>query len=166
MRKIECLTWVFAFLLMVAADAMAQKLPGQGADACTLVAKAEIEKLFGVTLADGRKDPSIQTPGHQSACDFARSGGVGQIRVLLRHDTTPLVAGPEKATGKGSASLRYVKGLGDTAYFMDAGDLGTVLNVYRGGHDLILVSAMFVGSAAKVSPPVEKLARLVVDRWK
>jgi hypothetical protein len=166
MRKLVCFVSGFALFVIWAADAVAQKLPGQGADACTLVQKAEIEKLFGVTLADGRKDPNIQTPGHQSVCDYARTGGPGQIRILMRHDTTPLVAGSEKAATRGGAGLRYVKDLGDTAYFMDAGDIGTVLNVYRGGHDLIVVSAMAMGSAAKVSPPVEKLARLVVDRWK
>ena len=64
MRAIPACLTVCALLLLAAASAAGQaKLPGQGAEACTVASKAEIEKTLGVKLADGEKPPKLQTPG-------------------------------------------------------------------------------------------------------
>jgi hypothetical protein len=52
------------------------------------------------------------------------------------------------------------------AFFTDVFGMGAGLNVFRGDYDYVLVSAMAAGAPDKVSPTLEKLARLVLDRWK
>jgi len=141
--------------------------PGKGADACTLVSKAEIEQALGVKLQDGKREPRMQNPGVLSSCDYPTGGG-GQVGILVRQNPTKYVVGTEKAEfEKQGMKLEYVKGLGTTAAFIDMFGMGKGLIVFRGDYDYVQVSAMMSGIDKKVLPErLEKLTRLVLDRWK
>lgn len=156
------------FLMFAVAQAYVQqsKSPGNGADACALVSKAEIEKIMGVSLSDGQKAPNLQRQGLLSTCDYAISEG-GQISILLRQNKVKYVAGSEKAEfEKAGMKLRYAQGLGDVAFFSDMPGLGTGLNVFRGDFDFILITATNAGAVDKISPNLEKLAQIIIERWK
>lgn len=165
-RSCLCLLVPICLLTSVVASAQS-KPPGKGADACTLVAKAEIEQALGVKLQEGTRKPAMQNPGVLSSCDYD-SGGGGQVAVLIRQNPTKYVAGSEKAEfEKQGMKPRYVTGLGTTAAFIDMFGMGTGLFVFRGDYDYIQVSAMMTGIDAKALPArLEKLARLVLERWK
>jgi hypothetical protein len=148
--------------------ALAQgKPPGRGADACALVSKVEIEQALGVTLGDGTKNPNMQNPGVLSSCDYTTPGG-GQVGILIRRSSVKYVVGSEKAAfEKQGLKLRYLTGLGTTAFFIDMFGMGTELGIFRGDYDYAQVSAMATGgNAAKTASGLEKLGRLVLDRWK
>jgi hypothetical protein len=166
MRKLTYFISAIALFWICAGNATAQKAPGKGADACTLVTKAEIEKLLGVTLSDGKPNPLVQNPGVLSSCDFEKPGG-GQLSIIIRRNPIKYVVGAEKAEfEKHGLKLRYVTGLGTTAFFTDLGDFGTIINVFRGDYDFVSVTATMLGSPQKISPQVEKVARAVLDAWK
>jgi hypothetical protein len=141
--------------------------PGKGADACTLVSKAEIEEAMGLKLQDGKKNPNMQNAGVLSSCDYSTQSG-GQVSILIRQNPTKYVPGTEKAEfEKQGMKLTYLKGLGTTAALMDMMGMGSGLIVFRGDYDYVQVSAMMSGVDGKLLPPrLEKLTRLVLDRWK
>lgn len=147
--------------------ALAQgKPPGQGADACTLVSKAELEQTFAVKLGDGKKNPSMQNPGVLSSCDYATSGG-GKVSVLIRLTAVKYVVGSEKAefAKQGGMKLKYTTGLGTTAFFIDMFGMGTRLGIFRGDYDYVQLSAMATGdNEAARAAALTKIATLVLDR--
>jgi hypothetical protein len=159
-----------ALLLLVMTPALASaqgKPPGKGADSCALVTKAEIEQAIGVKLKDGVKEPKMQNPGVLSSCDYKSDAGAA-VSILIRQNPTKYVAGTEKdAFEKQGMKLDYIKGLGTTAAFIDMYGMGKGLIVFRGDYDYLQVSAMMTGVDAKVLPDrLEKLTRLVLERWK
>jgi hypothetical protein len=141
--------------------------PGKGADACTLVSKAEIEDAIGLKLQDGKKDPKMQNPGVLSSCDYSTQSG-GQVSILIRQNPTKYAPGTEKAEfEKQGMKLKYATGLGTTAFFIDMFGMGTSLGVFRGDYDYVQLSAMGTGGAeAARSAALAKAAKLVLDRWK
>ena len=154
------------FGLLAVSAASAQPAPGKGAEACALVPKAEIEQIVGTKLVDGKKKTRMQNPGVLSSCDYESAGG-GQVGVLIRRNAVKYVPGSEKAEfEKQGMKIRYVKGIGTTAFFIDMFGMGTGMSVFRGDYDYVQVSAMAVSTPEKVSPAVEKLTRLVLERWK
>ncbi len=160
-RSCVCLA-VLGFVAFLPAIASAQA-PGKGADACSIVSKAEIEQALGVKLQDGQKDPKMENPGVLSSCDYGLADG-GTVSVLLRRNATKYVPGTEKAEfEKQGMKLRYTNGLGTTAAFIDMMGVGTGLFVFRGDYDYLQVSAMLT----KIAPEkLEGIARLVLTRWK
>ena len=159
-----------ALLLLILTPVLAfaqGKPPGKGADACTLASKTEIEQTIAVKLQDGVKNPKMQNPGVLSSCDY-KTGDGGTVSVLIRQNPTKYVPGTEKdAFEKQGMKLRYVNGLGTTAAFIDMFGMGTGMFVFRGDYDYVQVSAMMVGGDAKTLPDrIEKLTRLVLERWK
>jgi hypothetical protein len=159
---------ILLFLLLAAARLVAQQAqsPGNGADACALVPKAEIEKIMGISLIEGTKDEKMQRQGVLSTCDYSTSDG-GQLSILIRQTKVKYVPGSEKTEfEKAGMTLRYVEGLGAAAFFSDIAGLGTGLNVFRGDYDYVLITAMSVGPVEKISPNMEKLARILLERWK
>jgi hypothetical protein len=158
---------VFLCLLTPAMASAQAKAPGKDADACTVVSKVEIEQVLGLKLKDGAKKPNMQNPGVLSTCDYALDGG-GEVSVLIRQNARKYVPGTEKAEfEKQGMKLRYITGLGTTAAFIDMFGMGTGLIVFRGDYDYVQLSAMSTGVDAKALPDrLEKLARLVLERWK
>jgi hypothetical protein len=167
MRRPVDLT-VIALLLLAAAGAAEQgKPPGQGADACTLVSKVEIEQTLGVKLADGVKNPSQQTPGVVSTCNYKTSDG--QVMIAIRHR-------PIKYQGTATLDAKnqgvrqgHIEGLGRDALLTEtsAGESRVEsLSIFRGDYDLITV--LFVGSSPvkPISAAMEKLGRMLLDAWK
>jgi hypothetical protein len=167
MRRIAGLILSFMFLMMAAAAANAQgKPPGDGADACTLISRAEIEEIMGIKLSDGEKTSNLQKKGILSTCDYSTAEG-GQVSMLIRQTSVKYLPGSEKAEfEKTGMKLRYAQGLGDTAFFADMAGTGTGLNIFRGDHDFVLITAMGIGPLEKVSPNMVKLAHILLDRWK
>lgn len=162
--------WIvtIAFFISAAAQPYAQQIqsPGNGVDACTLISKAEIETIMGASLGDGKQPPSLQKQGSMSSCDFAISEG-GQISIVLQKTKEKYVTGSEKARfEKAGMTFRYTQGLGDVAFFIDMSSLGTGLMAFRGDYDSFLITAMNSGPKEKVEPKLEKLARLLLERWK
>jgi hypothetical protein len=163
-RKPAYLT-VFALFLLAAADAAGQaKLPGQGADACTVVSKAEIEKTLGVKLADGEKNPSLQTPGVVSTCNYKRSDG-GFVTIAIRHRPIKYEGTATVDAKKQGVQQGHIAGLGRDALLTEADGLEN-LTIFRGDYDFINVMAMGSISVKPASAAVEKLGRIVLDGWK
>jgi hypothetical protein len=158
-----------AMLLFSAMPAFAQTkgaAPGKGADACALVTKAEIQQAFGVQVNDGTKNPRMQNPGVLSSCDYQGAGGES-ISVLIRQNAVKYVPGTEKPEfEKQGMKLRPAPGIGASAFYMDMFGMGTGSVVFRGDYDYVQVSAMNAGAAKKVEAGVEKITRMVLDRWK
>ena len=164
MRKPAYFT-VFALLLLAAADAAGQaKLPGQGADACTVVSKAEIEKTLGVKLADGEKNPNLQTPGVVSTCNYKISDG-GFVTIAIRHRPIKYQGTATMDAKKQGVEQGHIAGLGRDALLTEASGLEN-LTIFRGDYDFINVMAMGSISVKPASAAVEKLGRLVLDGWK
>ncbi len=163
-RKPAYLT-VFALLLLAAADAAAQaKLPGQGADACTVVSKADIEQTLGVKLADGEKNPNLQTPGVVSTCNYKRSDG-GFVTIAIRHRPIKYEGTATVNAKKQGVEQGHIAGLGRDALLTEADGLEN-LTIFRGDYDFINVMAMGSISVKPASAAVEKLGRMVLDGWK
>jgi hypothetical protein len=164
MRKPAYLT-VFAFLLLAAADAAGQaKLPGQGADACTLVSKAEIEQTLGVKLADGVQNPSLQKPGVRSDCDYKTSDG-GIVTIAIQHRPIKYEGTATVDAKKQGVQQGHIPGLGRDAFLTEASGIWS-LSIFRGDYDYINVTVMGSISVKPASAAVEKLGRIVLDRWK
>jgi len=163
-RKPAYLT-VFALFLLAAADAAGQaKLPGQGADACTVVSKAVIEQTLGVKLADGEKNPSLQTPGVVSTCNYKISDG-GFVTIAIRHRPIKYQGTATVDAKKQGVEQGHIAGLGRDALLTEASGLEN-LTIFRGDYDFINVMAMGSISVKPASAAVEKLGRLVLDGWK
>ena len=156
---------VFALLLLAAADAAGQaKLPGQGADACTVVAKAEIEKTLGVKLADGVQNPKLQTPGVVSDCNYKISDG-GIVGIAIRHRPIKYEGTATVDAKKQGVEQGHIAGLGRDALLTEGSGIEN-LTIFRGDYDLINVMVMGSISVKPASAAVEKLGRLVLDGWK
>jgi hypothetical protein len=163
-RKPAYLT-VFALFLLAAADAAGQaKLPGQGADACTVVSKAVIEQTLGVKLADGEKNPNLQTPGVVSTCNYKISDG-GFVTIAIRHRPIKYEGTATVDAKKQGVEQGHIAGLGRDALLTEASGLEN-LTIFRGDYDFINVMAMGSISVKPASAAVEKLGRLVLDGWK
>jgi hypothetical protein len=164
MRRSAYLT-VFALLLLAAADAAGQaKLPGQGADACTVVSKAEIEKTLGVKLADGVQNPKLQTPGVVSDCNYKISDG-GIVGIAIRHRPIKYEGTATVDAKKQGVEQGHIAGLGRDAFLTEASGIEN-LTIFRGDYDMINVMVMGSVSVKPASAAVEKLGRLVLDGWK
>jgi hypothetical protein len=159
---------VSALLLLAAADAAGQaKPPGQGADACAVVSKAEIEQALGVKLTDGVKDPAQQTPGVVSTCSYKTSDG-GRVTIAIRRRPIKYegsaTVGPNKQVQQG-----HIQGLGRDALLTEtsAGETSVEsLSIFRGDYDNINIVFMGSSPVKPISAAIEKLGRLVLDGWK
>ena len=155
---------VFALLLLAAVDAAGQaKLPGQGADACTVVSKAEIEQTLGVKLADGEKPPRLQEPGVVSTCNYKISGGIVSIAIRhrpIKYEGTATVDAKKQGVEQG-----HIAGLGRDAFLTEASGIEN-LTIFRGDYDMINLMVMGSIPVKPASAAVEKLGRLVLDGWK
>jgi hypothetical protein len=170
MRELAYLT-VFALLLLAAANAAEQgKPPGQGADACAVVSKAEIEQALGVKLTDGVKNPRLQTPGVVSTCDYKTSGGgkvtIASRRRPIKYEGTATVDAKRLGVQQG-----HIPGLGRDALLTEVSAGETLvenLNVFRGDYDMININVLIMGSSPvkPVSAALEKLGHMVLDGWK
>jgi hypothetical protein len=164
MRRLAYRT-VFTFLLLAAAGAAEQaKPPGQGADACTLVSKAEIEQTLGVKLADGEKNPSLQTPGVVSTCNYKTSDG-GMVTIAIRRRPIKYQGTATVDAKKQGVQQGHIQGLGRDALLTEASGMEN-LSIFRGDYDYINVLIMGSTSVKPVSAAIEKLGRIVLDRWK
>jgi len=163
MRKPAYFT-VFALLLLAAAGAAEQaKPPGQGADACSLVSKAEIEQTLGVKLADGERNPRLQTPGVVSTCSYKTSDGMVTIAIRrrpIKYEGTATVDAKKQGVQQG-----HIQGLGRDALLTEVSGVES-LSIFRGDYDNINLLITGSISVKPVSAAIEKLGRLVLDRWK
>jgi hypothetical protein len=156
---------VFALLLLAAVGAAGQaKLPGQGADACTVVSKAEIEQTLGVKLADGEKPPKLQTPGVVSTCNYKISGG-GIVGIAIQHRPIKYEGTATVDAKKQGVEQGHIAGLGRDAFLTEASGIEN-LTIFRGDYDLISVMVMGSIPVKPASAAVQKLGRLVLDGWK
>ncbi len=168
MRKLAYLT-VFALLTLAAVNAAQQaKPPGQGADACAVVSRAEIEQTLGVKLTDGVKNPALQTPGVVSTCNYKTSDG-GQVTIAIRHRPIKYEGTATVDAKKQGVQQGHIAGLGRDALLTEASAGETSienLSIFRGDYDFITVT--FVGSSPvkPISAAIEKLGRMVLDGWK
>ncbi|MGA2773910.1 MAG: hypothetical protein ABSG26_24195 [Bryobacteraceae bacterium] len=166
MRRPAYLT-VFGLLLLATADAAEQqaKLPGQGADACALVSKAEIEQTLGVKLGDGEKNPSLQTPGVVSTCDY-KTSDFGQVIIVIRRRQIKYEGTATVESKKLDVKQGHIPGLGRDAFLTETAGMAWSLSIFRGDYDFIGVSVIGVTPTAPASAAIEKLGRMVLDRWK
>jgi hypothetical protein len=165
MRRPADLTAFALFLLAGAAAAQEAKLPGQGADACTLVSKAEIEQTLGIQLGDGVKNPSLQTPGVVSTCNY-KTADFGQVTIAIRHRPIRYQGTAAVDARKQGVQQGHIQGLGRDALLTETAGVAWSLVIFRGDYDVISV---MVSGSITVKPPsaaVEKLGRMVLDRWK
>ena len=163
MRRPAYLT-VFALLPLAAAGAAGQaKLPGQGADACTVVSKAEIEQTLGVKLADGERNPKGQTPGVVSTCNYKAPDGF--VTIAIRHRPIKYEGTAAVDAKKQGVEQGHIAGLGRDALLTEASGIEN-LSIFRGDYDFINVMVMGSIPVKPASAAVEKLGRMVLDGWK
>ena len=157
---------VSALLLLSVAGAAEQqaKLPGQGADACTLVSKAEIEQTLGVKLEDGVKNPSLQTAGVVSTCNY-KLPDFGQVTIAIRHRPIKYEGTATVNAKKQGVQQGHIQGLGRDALLTEVSGVEN-LSIFRGDYDFINVMVMGSISVKPASAAVEKLGRMVLDGWK
>jgi hypothetical protein len=159
-----CLT-AFSLLLLAAAGAAGQaKLPGQGADACTVVSKAEIEQTLGIKLADGEKNPTGQTPGVVSTCSY-KAPDAGFVTIAIRHRPIKYEGTAAVDAKKQGVEQGHIAGLGRDALLTEASGMWN-LSIFRGDYDFINVMVMGSIPVKPASAAVEKLGRIVLDGWK
>ena len=156
------------FLLLAAADAAEQaKPPGEGADACALVSKAEIEQALGVKLTDGVKYPPadpwscvhLQITRLPAAAKSLSPFGAGRSNTKERQ---PGCQEAGRAAGAHPGTRERCV-LTETS----AGETSIEnLSIFRADYDYI--SIMFMGSSPvkPISAALEKAGRLVLDGWK
>ena len=165
MRAIPACLTVCALLLLAAAGAAGQgKPPGQGADACTVASKAEIEKTLGVKLADGEKPPKLQTPGVVSTCNYKISDG-GIVSIAIQHRPIKYEGTATVDAKKQGVEQGHIAGLGRDAFLTEASGIEN-LTIFRGDYDFINVMVMGSIPVKPASAAVEKLGRMVLDGWK
>jgi hypothetical protein len=165
MRRPADLTAFALFLLAGATAAQEAKLPGQGADACTLVSKTEIEQTLGIQVGDGVKNPSLQTPGVVSTCNY-KTADFGQVTIAIRHRPIRYQGTAAVDARKQGVQQGHIQGLGRDALLTETAGVAWSLVIFRGDYDVISV---MVSGSISVKPPsaaVEKLGRMVLDRWK
>ena len=156
---------VFSLLLFAAADAAGQaKLPGQGADACTVVSKAEIEQTLGVKLTDGVQSPRGQTPGVVSTCSY-KASDAGFVTIAIRHRPIKYEGTATVDAKKQGVEQGHIAGLGRDALLTEASGVEN-LSIFRGDYDFINVMVMGSISVKPASAAVQKLGRMVLDGWK
>jgi hypothetical protein len=156
---------VFSLLLFAAADAAGQaKLPGQGADACTVVSKAEIEQTLGVKLADGVQSPRGQTPGVVSTCSY-KASDAGFVTIAIRHRPIKYEGTAAVDAKKQGVEQGHIAGLGRDALLTEASGVEN-LSIFCGDYDFINVMVMGSISVKPASAAVQKLGRMVLDGWK
>jgi hypothetical protein len=156
---------VCSLLLLAAAGAAGQaKLPGQGADACTVVSKAEIEQTLGVKLADGEKNPRGQTPGVVSTCSYKVSDA-GFVTIAIRHRPIKYEGTAAVDAKKQGVEQGHIAGLGRDALLTEASGMWN-LSIFRGDYDFINVMVMGSIPVKPASAAIEKLGRMVLDGWK
>ncbi len=62
---------------------------------------------------------------------------------------------------------RPVSGIGSEAFIVDMFGTGRQLTAFRGPHDALQVSASAIGGGATATDAaLEKIAKLVFDRWR
>ena len=168
MRKLAYLA-VFALLLLLAVNAAEQaKPPGQGADACAVVSRAEIEQVLGVKLTDGVKNPALQTPGVVSTCDYKTSGG-GRVTIAIRRRPIKYEGTATVDAKKQGVQQGHIAGLGRDALLTEASAGETSienLSIFRGDYDFISITFMGSSPVKPISAALEKLGRMVLDGWK
>ena len=156
---------VFSLLLLAAAGAAGQaKLPRQGADACTVVSKAEIEQTLGIKLADGEKNPTGQTPGVVSTCSY-KAPDAGFVTIAIRHRPIKYEGTAAVDAKKQGVEQGHIAGLGRDALLTEASGMWN-LSIFRGDYDFINVMVMGSIPVKPASAAVEKLGRIVLDGWK
>jgi len=156
---------VFSLLLLAAAGAAGQaKLPGQGADACTVVSKAEIEQTLGIKLADGEKSPRGQTPGVVSTCSY-KAPDAGFVTIAIRHRPIKYEGTATVDAKKQGVEQGHIAGLGRDALLTEASGMWN-LSIFRGDYDFINVMVMGSIPVKPASAAVQKLGRMVLDGWK
>jgi len=168
MRKPAYLA-VFALLLPAAVNAAEQsKPPGQGADACAVVSRAEIEQVLGVKLMDGVKNPTQQTPGVVSTCDYKTSSG-GRVTIVIRRRPIKYQGTTTVDAGKQGVQQGHIAGLGRDALLTEgsAGEISIEnLSIFRGDYDFITITFMGSSPVKPISAAIEKLGRMVLEGWK
>jgi len=168
MRKSTYLA-VFALLLLATVNAAQQsKPPGQGADACAVVSRAQIEQTLGVKLTDGVKNPAQQTPGVVSTCVYRISGG-GQVTITIRRRPIKYEGTATVDAKKQGVQQGHIAGLGRDALLTEASAGETSvenLSIFRGDYDFITVTFMGSSPVKPLSAAMEKLGRKVLDGWK
>jgi hypothetical protein len=131
------------------------------------VSKAEIELTLGVKLADGAKNPTQQTPGVVSTCNYKTSDG--QVMIAIRRRPIKYQGTATVDAKKQGVQQKHIEGLGRDALLTEtsAGESRVeTLSIFRGDYDLINV--LFIGSSSvkPISAAMEKLGRMVLDAWK
>jgi len=168
MRKLAYLA-VFTLLILAAVNAAEQaKPPGQGADACAVVSRAEIEQALGVKLTDGVKNPALQTPGVVSTCNYQVSGG-GQVTIAIRRRPIKYQGTATVDAKKQGVQQGHIAGLGRDALLTEASAGETSienLSIFRGDYDFITVTFMGSSPVKPISAAIEKVGRMVLDGWK
>jgi hypothetical protein len=151
-------------LLALSAPAFAQ---GKAPDACTVVTKADIEQALGVTLDDGVKGAVVPGTGVISSCDYKTVPGGGTVQVRIRQDPPTYSRSAEKVgLQKAGMKLRAVQGIGSEAFIVDMLGTGSQLTAFRGPRDAVQVTATGLGEPKAREAGLQKITRLVFDRWK
>jgi hypothetical protein len=130
------------FVLGAASSPLAAQGKPAG-DACAFLAQAQVSAVLGVSMGAGQR----VVPSSPRECGWAEPGGptITSKRVVATISTVKaFTIGKTPVT---SITKTPVSGIGDDAYYVTAGGLGTTLNVKKGS---AAFSISVKGSAFKV----------------
>jgi len=133
----------------------------RAAPVCRLLSRAEVERIIGAAVADGR--PQLNT-GVLTTCVFTVHGG-GRISVLLRSDVQRnwiVEQTRSMAHGVQSGRFRSIAGLGDRAFLFGMRQSAAALCIFRGEYYLQITA--LTGDVASAYTAAEMVARRVLSR--
>jgi hypothetical protein len=156
----RALTRIFSatamFLVLVLPASTQQKTP----NACSLATKAEIQQILGMSVGDGKPNPTQPT-----LCDY-RIGDSGSLSFFVRQNN------PEDNADKMLAELSRrkmqvseVKGVGDRSFYVAQGYGMIQLNSFKGTTYVILTMMVPGAPEATTKGMAEKLMQKVLAKF-
>ena len=130
------------------------------ATACTVVTKAEVEDAIGHRV----NDPTEQTEGRSSNCDYAVKGGLVSItiqRLTAKPDLQAEIAAMKKEIPEGV--VRNAPEFPQACY-LDIPGAGTQLHLISDNNQHLMISILGFGDPSEVSAAAVQLARKAIHR--
>ena len=130
------------------------------ATACAVVTKADVEEAIGRRV----NDPTEETAGRSSNCDYAIKGGLVSItiqRLTAKPDLQAEIAALKKEIPEG-----VVRNSSDfpQACYLDIPGAGTQLHIISNNNQHLMISILGLGDPSEVSAAALQLARKAIAR--
>jgi len=140
-----------------------------GASACSLVTRAELEKITGTKFDSTEKAYLYNFPGGGSSCTYARSqiqivvySGVGSEKKYEQYVKANYAK--MQASGAPNMTKHPVSGVGNSAYFMSPRMPAAILVVSKGLNTFAVNMVAHNGNPESLKPALIAVAKIVASR--